>query len=165
MGARLQPSHQQGCADIVGKVGDDHRGQAASCRHDESCFINFARIRSMDDKAAVEGFGPIAQAGRKAFVGLNSDQYSDAGFQKCARKPAGSGTDLDHGAAIDGSGGESDPAKKIAVEQEVLTERFARGARCETVQLEAVRASAMRSASDSAAMRLSGLAEPAAAAS
>ena len=110
-------------------------------------------------------------------IALDRDHPARAFGEQRARQSARARADLDHGRAVQGTGGARDAAGEIEIEQEILAERFLGGKtvppdhvaqRRQIAHARAVAgvrclrssAAASRAASFSAAMRLDGLALP-----
>ena len=128
------------------------------------------RVGAHDLQAAGISLRNGLQRRQRALVALHRDHALCAEGQQRARQSARAGPDLDHGGIFQRSGRTRDPRGEVEVEQEVLTERFARrqsvfaddvAQRRQVVDRAHLGfAAAMRAASLSAAIRLAGLALP-----
>src|SRR5262249_14444984 len=110
------------------------------------------------------------QGGNRAPVMLDGDDVRSTQRKQRAGQPARTRADLDDGRAFQRSRRARDAGGEVEIEQEILTERFARRQRMLANDLaqrrqvvdraHAACAAAMRSANRNAAMRLAGLARP-----
>ena len=68
----------------------------------------------------------VRQGGDAARVALDRDHAARAGGEERAGQPAGTGPDLEHGAAAQIAGGTGDPGEQLRVEQEMLAQPLVR---------------------------------------
>ena len=71
--------------------------------------------------------GDLRERGDRARVALDRDDAAGAFGEQRAGEAAGPGPDLDHGHAVERTGGAGDARGQIEVEQEILAERFPGG--------------------------------------
>ena len=90
------------------------------------CGSKRQRVGGDDVEAARVALGDLRERGDGALVALDGDDAPGAVGEQRAREPAGAGTDLDHGHAVERAGGAGDAGGEIEIEQEVLAERFSR---------------------------------------
>ena len=114
-----QPPDQERGADIVGQVGDDPRRT-----------VDF-RTRIDPHRVALDDFQPAAALRDErikrldaAMILLDGDDLLRPVREQRARQAARSGSDLDHGDAVERPRRPRDAVDEIEIEQEILAERF-----------------------------------------